>query len=106
MPIYRKLPGRQARRAIFGSRACYAQVSRVKEVDMATGASEPTDKLLRVIIALLLRGKSEQTPTLRQQIELLSRLGMKPTEISEILGKTSTHINTELSAIRKSAKKT
>lgn len=67
--------------------------------------SESTDKLLKVIVALLLRGKSEQTPTLRQQIELLSRLGMKPSEIGEILGKTSTHVNTALSEIRKSKKK-
>lgn len=72
---------------------------------MEKSSSESTDKLLRVIVALLLRGKSEQTPTLRQQIELLSRLGMKPIEIGEILGKTSSHINKELSGIRKSSKK-
>lgn len=72
---------------------------------MEKSSSESTDKLLKVIIALLLRGKSEQTPTLRQQIELLSRLGMKPVEIGEILGKTSSHVNKELSGIRKGNKK-
>jgi hypothetical protein len=66
---------------------------------------ESTNKLLRVIIAVLLRGKEEQPSTLREQIGLLSGLGLGPSEIADILGKTSGHVNKELSGIRKSAKK-
>jgi len=65
---------------------------------------QSTDKLLRVIVALLLRRKDEKTLTLRQQIEILSDLGIKPAEIAEILGRTNTYINKELSGIRKGRK--
>jgi hypothetical protein len=65
---------------------------------------QSTNKLLRVIVALLLRKKDEKTLTLRQQIEILSDLGIKPAEIAEILGRTNTYINKELSGIRKSRK--
>jgi hypothetical protein len=64
---------------------------------------ESTNKLLRVMIALLLR-RDEQPLSLKQQVEILSGLGMKPVEIAETLGKTSTHINKELSGIRKGRK--
>lgn len=63
-----------------------------------------TNKLLRVIVALLLRRKDEKTLTLRQQIEILSDLGIKPAEIAEILSRTSTYVNKELSGIRKNRK--
>lgn len=66
---------------------------------------ESTNKLLMVIVALLLRRKEEQTLTLRQQIEILADLNMKPAEIAEILGRTNTYINKELSGIRKSHKR-
>ena len=65
---------------------------------------QSTNKLLRVIVALLLRRKDEKTLTLRQQIEILSDLGIKPAEIAEILGRTNTYINKELSGIRKGRK--
>ena len=65
---------------------------------------QSTNKLLRVIVALLLRRKEEKTLTLRQQIEILSDLGIKPAEIAEILGRTNTYINKELSGIRKGRK--
>ncbi|OGG84116.1 hypothetical protein A3A42_03685 [Candidatus Kaiserbacteria bacterium RIFCSPLOWO2_01_FULL_55_25] len=72
---------------------------------MDTDNTESTNKLLRVIVALLLRREDEATPSLRQQIETLFDLGIKkPSEIAEILGKTGTHINKELSGIRKSRK--
>lgn len=55
-----------------------------------------------VIVALLLRREEDTTPSLRQQIETLYDLGIKkPSDIAEILGKTGTHINKELSGIRK-----
>ncbi len=66
---------------------------------------ESTNRLLRVIVALLLRRKDEQTFTLREQIEILSDLGVKPAEIAEILGRTNTYIYKELSGIRKRNKK-
>jgi hypothetical protein len=65
---------------------------------------QSTNKLLRVIVALLLRRRDEQTLTLRQQIEILNDLGIKPVEIAEILGRNNTYINKELSGIRKSRK--
>ncbi len=65
---------------------------------------QSTNKLLKVIIALLLRGRDEKSPMLRQQIELLHDLGLKPVEIAEILGRTNSHINKELSGIRKGRK--
>lgn len=68
---------------------------------MGNNALESTNKLLQVIVALLLRRKDEQTFTLRQQIEILSDLGMKPAEIAEILGRTNIYVNKELSGIRK-----
>lgn len=71
---------------------------------MDKNTPESTNRLLRVIVALLLRRKDEQTLTLRQQIEILSDLGIKPTEIAEILGRTNTYINKELSGIRKNRK--
>jgi len=71
---------------------------------MEKNIAESTNKLLRVIVALLLRGKDERSLTLRQQIEILSDLGVKPAEIAEILGKNSSYINKELSGIRKGRK--
>lgn len=74
---------------------------------MDSNSTESTNKLLRVIVALLLRREEESTPSLRQQIETLYDLGVKkPSDIADILGKTGTHINKELSGIRKSRKLT
>jgi hypothetical protein len=71
---------------------------------MSEEALESTNRLLRVIIALLVRRKHEQTLTLKQQIEMLNDLGIRPAEMAQILGKTSTHISKELSGIRKGRK--
>ncbi len=73
---------------------------------MDKNEQQSTNKLLRVIVALLLRRRDEQTLTLRQQIEILNDLGIKPVEIAEILGRNNTYINKELSGIRKSRKQT
>jgi len=70
---------------------------------MTPDPMESTNRLLKVIIAVLIRGGEQQTP-LKQQIETLNNLGLRPTEIAEILGKTRTHINKELSGLRKHAK--
>lgn len=71
---------------------------------MNSETHETTNRLLRVIIALLLRREDENTLTLRQQIGTLHDLGIKPSEIADILGRTSTYINKELSGIRKRQK--
>ena len=65
---------------------------------------ESTNKLLRVIVALLLKRKDPDTLTLRQQIEILNDLGLKPLEIAEILGRSNIYINKELFELRKSRK--
>ena len=65
---------------------------------------ESTNRLLRVIVSLLLRRDGDQPMTLKQQIEILDRLGMRPTEIAATLGRKPTHINKELAGIRKAQK--
>ncbi len=67
---------------------------------------DSTNRLLKVIIALMLRPKEDRPLSLKQQIEILYGLGIGPTEIAGILGKTSGHINKELSVsgIRKRLK--
>lgn len=73
---------------------------------MTASEFESTNRLLRVIIALMLRPRDDNTMSLKQQIEVLYSLGIGPSEISEILGKTPGHINKELSVsgIRKRKK--
>lgn len=63
--------------------------------------TELTSRLLMVIIALLLRRKEEAVLPITQQIAILHDLGLRPTEMAQILGRSSTHINKELSGIRK-----
>jgi hypothetical protein len=72
--------------------------------NMQKDAQESTNMLLRVIVGLLLRRKDEQTLTLRQQIEILHDMGIKPADIAEILGRTNTYVNKEISGIRKGRK--
>ena len=70
---------------------------------MASDGIESTNRLLRVIIAVLIR-TGDNPMSLREQIETLSSVGLRPVEIAEILGKTSSYINKELSGLRKRAK--
>lgn len=63
--------------------------------------NESTKELLRVLIALLVRSKVENPLTLRRQIEVLDDLRLKPTKIAQILGRSTVHINKELTGIRK-----
>jgi IS30 family transposase len=53
------------------------------------------------MIALLLRRDSEQALTVKQQIETLRRLNVRSTEIAQILGRTPTYVNKELTGLRK-----
>jgi len=71
---------------------------------MDNNTLESTNKLLRVIVALLLKRKDPDTLTLRQQIEILNDLGLKPLDIAEILGRSNIYINKELFELRKSRK--
>ena len=76
--------------------------SSASEVDGGIGS---TNRLLRVIIALLLRQGQDGPPPLKQQIETLNDLSLRPSEIASILGRSSTHVNKELTGIRKGKKK-
>lgn len=65
------------------------------------------NKRLGVIIALLLKSlpKSSDTMSLRDQIQLLSELGIRPKDIAEILGRTQTYVGKELVNLRKNRAK-
>ena len=68
-------------------------------------ASDSTNRLLRVIVALLIGRKDESVRPLKEQILILHNLGMRPFEIAGVLGKSSSHINKELSGLRKKRKR-
>jgi hypothetical protein len=65
---------------------------------------ESTNRLLRVIIALLLRGNGEQAPKLREQIKFLDEVGIGPTEIGKIIGRPVGYVTKELAGLRKTPK--
>ncbi|MEP0829441.1 MAG: hypothetical protein HRF51_13055 [bacterium] len=65
---------------------------------------ESIDKSLRVILVLLLRQRESDILTLREQIGILFDLGLKPKEISEVLGRSGVYVNKEISELRKSQK--
>ena len=79
-----------------------AKIARENLPDDGPGS---TNKLLGVIIALLIRQGPDGPPSLKQQIETLSDLGLRPSEIATSLGRSSTHVNKELTGIRKKRKK-
>ena len=58
------------------------------------------DILIKLIASSLLAGKKQ-----REQIELLSKSGLAPKEIAELIGTTSNTVRVELNAIRKKQKK-
>jgi hypothetical protein len=72
---------------------------------MTKSDTSSTDALLRVIIALMLRGQRDDGMSLKEQISTLHDLGVRPTDIAQILGRTGTYINKELSIIRKAKRK-
>ncbi len=71
---------------------------------MEKNALESTNKLLKVMIALLLRQKVEDAMSQREQIKILNDLGVRPVQIAEILGRPSKFINKELAVINKNRK--
>jgi hypothetical protein len=64
-----------------------------------------TNRLLRVMIAVLLRGKIDDPLPLKQQIEILDDLGLSPLEISKIINRENSYVSKELAGIRKKTKK-
>ena len=68
---------------------------------------ESINKRLEVIIALLLRARIKESETLtrREQIRILSDLGLSPREIANILGRSVNYINKEISKLRSEARK-
>jgi len=62
---------------------------------------DSTDRLLKVIIALLLRREEKNVPTLRQQVGILDDLDIRPAEIAEIIGRSGNYVNKELAGLRK-----
>lgn len=79
-----------------------ARTARENQADEGTTS---TNKLLGVIVALLIRQGPDGPPSLKQQIETLNDLGLRPSEIASILGRSNTHVNKELTGIRKGRKK-
>ncbi len=71
---------------------------------MKSDTLESTNKLLKVIVALLLRGKDEHPLKLRERVEILDELGLRPADIAEILGRSNTYVSKELVGIRKQRK--
>lgn len=72
---------------------------------MNSDALHLTNRLLKIVVALLLRGPSDEPLTLRQKVAILAELGLKPAEIADVLGRTNTYVSKELSGIRKTQKK-
>jgi hypothetical protein len=66
--------------------------------------ADSTNTLLRVIIALLLRREEESVLPLKQQIQMLDDLGVRPTEIAKIIGRSNTYVSKELVGIRRKQK--
>jgi DNA-binding CsgD family transcriptional regulator len=66
------------------------------------------NKRLGVVIALLLRNlpAEKEGLSLRDQVELLAGLGMRPKDIADILGKTQGYVSKELVSLRKKGNKT
>ncbi len=62
---------------------------------------------LGVIISLLFRmvPQAKSQISLKEQVELLNNLGLRPKDIATILGRTASHINKELVGIRRNQKK-
>ena len=75
-------------------------------IELTNGLRELGQKL-DVVIALLLRSISRDNKglPLKDQLAILDGLGIRPTAIAAIVGKKVGHVNKELVAIRRAAKK-
>jgi len=63
------------------------------------------DKRLDVIISLLLKliPKDKEKLTLREQVDLLRGLAVRPRDIANILGKTDSYVTKEIASLNRSA---
>ena len=61
------------------------------------------NKRTGVMISLLLRmvQKEKSAISLKEQVQILSNLGLRPKDIADILGRTPGHVSKELAGIRK-----
>jgi hypothetical protein len=67
---------------------------------------ENINRNLEVVVALLLRGvPSADAASLRDRVFMLGAIGMRPKDMAKVLGKSTSHINKELSVGRNAAKK-
>jgi hypothetical protein len=67
---------------------------------------ETINRNLEVIISLLLRSLPDSDAAhLRGRILMLSDIGMRPKDIARVLGKSTNHVNVELSMARNPKKK-
>lgn len=73
-------------------------LSKIMEKD-----TEQLGQKLDTIIALLLRmvPRNVESISLKDQIRILTGIGVRPVDIARITGKTQSHINKELASIRK-----
>lgn len=64
------------------------------------------NKRAGVMISLLLRIVQQEKPaiSLKDQVQILDNVGLRPRDIADILGRTPTHISKELTGIRKGKK--
>jgi len=68
---------------------------------------EELNNRLGVIISLLFRILPQDKPSIsvKEQVEILNNLGLRPKDIAAILGRTHGHVNKELAGIRKATRK-
>jgi DNA-binding CsgD family transcriptional regulator len=65
------------------------------------------NKRLGVVIALLLKNipAGKEGMSLRDQVQLLAELGMRPKDIADILGRTQGYVSKELVSLRRKGNK-
>ncbi len=64
---------------------------------------QEVSRRIEVIIALLIRTRHPERVSvpLREQVWTLHELGLKPSQIAQILGRSSSYVNKELSGLRR-----
>jgi hypothetical protein len=78
-----------------------AMTSKANETKRRTLDTSGIERRLDAIIHILLRQTEMQEMSTRGQIELLSEIGLKDSEIAGILGRTRGYVAGELSLLRR-----
>ncbi len=68
---------------------------------METETLKSIDKTLKAILSILVADRPDNPLKLREQVLRLHTLGLRPKEISEIVGRSNTYVSKELSQMRK-----